>query len=193
MSLALPTQASKISGISVPSSLRIENPAMCRSGFRPIPTGSPTLNGVTGFIIAAIPPGPLMTPIRPIMGCPRFGPGAPMLTPLNLTTSVLWGPLLTRSSVGVVAPTWPNSSRSAIRASRWPARFSPWVPTWMASSSSRSMTEITAVLGTRSGSQPLGFLDGVPALGIAGADEPADLDVVEWQLGLAEVGADGRR
>ena len=38
----------------------------------------------------------------------------------------------------------------------------------------------------------LGVLHGVPALGIGAADKPADLDVVEWQLGLAEIGADRR-
>ena len=43
MSRALPTAASKIKGIGVPSSLRIEKPAMCRSGFRPTPLGSPGL------------------------------------------------------------------------------------------------------------------------------------------------------
>ena len=115
-----------------------------------------------------------------------------MLTPLNLTTRVLFGPRATRSNVGVVAPTWPKSSRWAIRASRWPARFRPCVPTWIASSSSRSITETTAVFGHPLGEPPLGVLHGVPALGVAAGDEPADLDEVERQLGLVEVGADGR-
>ena len=37
VSLALPTPASKIKGTAVPSSLRIEKPAMWRSGLSPIP------------------------------------------------------------------------------------------------------------------------------------------------------------
>ena len=37
VSRALPTAASKINGTSVPSSLRIEKPAMCRSGLSPMP------------------------------------------------------------------------------------------------------------------------------------------------------------
>ena len=118
---------------------------------------------------------------------------AAMLTPLNLTTSVLSGPLVTRSRVGVVAPTWPNSSRRAIRASRWPARFRPWVPTWIASSSSRSIDRDDGRVRHPLGEPPLGVLHGVPALRVAGADEPADLDEVERQLGLAEVGRGRRR
>ena len=54
------------------------------------------------------------------------------------------------------------------------------------------MTETTAVLGTRSGNRRCGVLHGVPALGVGRVDEPADLHVVERQLGLAEVGADRR-
>ena len=91
--------------------------------------------------------------------------GRAHVDPLNLTASVLLGPLETRSKVGVVAPICPNSSRSAIRASRWPARFRPVRADVNQSSSSRSITETTAVLGTRSTStrwasctafQPLG-------------------------------------
>ena len=62
MSLALPTQASKIKGMAVPSSLRIEKPAMCRSGLSPMPPISPGL----------VPMAPI-----PIMGRPIVMPAAP--------------------------------------------------------------------------------------------------------------------
>ncbi len=47
-------------------------------------------------------------------------------------------------------------------------------------------------IGHALGEEPLSFLDGVPALGVAGADESADLDEVERQLRLAEIGPDRR-
>ena len=52
------------------------------------------------------------------------------------------------------------------------------------------MTETTAVLGTRSGISRWASCTAFQPLGSAAADEPADLDVVKRQLGLAEVGAD---
>ncbi len=131
-------------------------------------------------------PLPVARPLDP------SGLAVVMLTPLNLTTSVLLGPAVTRSSVGVVAPSCPKSSRWAIRASRWPARLSPCVPTWIPSSSSRSTTETTAVLGTRSAIRRWASCTAFQPLGSGRRDETADLDEIERQLGLAEVGADRR-
>ncbi len=47
-------------------------------------------------------------------------------------------------------------------------------------------------VGHALGNHTLGFLHGVPVFGIAVADEPADLNVVEGQLRLSEIGTDGR-
>ena len=160
-----------------------------------MPRGLAALNGRDPPIAADMPPRTAHAmPHPPVTARPAHAMVrrvAPMLTPLNLTTSVLCGPLVTRSKVGVVAPTWPNSSRSAIRASRWPARFSPWVPTWMRVVEFQVDDRDDGRVGHPLRQQPLGLLDGVPALGVAAADEPADLDEVERQLGLAEVGPDG--
>ena len=113
----------------------------------PPPLDADVLHRIAG------PAGPIPTPIPPPIAAhaPKPARREARLTPLNLTTSVLFAPRMTRSKVGVVPPTWPKSSRRAIRASRWPGRFRPCVPTWITSSSSRSITETTAVFGTRSG------------------------------------------
>ena len=180
VSRALPTAASKIKGIGDPSSLRIENPAMCRSGFSPTPLGSPRL------CIMLIPPGwgpaPSRRPPLPCLGpsCgPPIDPMPPvlmpsianepirMLTPLNLTSRVWFGPRATRSRVGVVAPIWPKSSRWAIRASRCSG------PLHAVSSHVDQIIQLEVDHGDDRrvrdslGQAPLRLLNGVPALGIS--------------------------
>ena len=65
MSRALPTPASKIKGSAVPSSLRIEKPAMCRSGLSPMPRLAWALSPSWPPIPIIVPP--IIMPRPPIM------------------------------------------------------------------------------------------------------------------------------
>ena len=90
------------------------------------------------------PPPPMPPP-----SAPACLPPSRRVHPLVLTTSWVFAP---RDPVerGVVPPNWPNSSRGPIRPASG-RRAQACVPTWIASSSSRAITETTAVVGTRSG------------------------------------------
>ena len=98
--------ASKIKGISLPSSLRIENPAMCRSGFRPIRRWSHPGSDRHGLLHHPLPCH-RARPCRPLthMGRSAARFRASHVDPFELDDQGVVGPLVTRSNVGVVAPT----------------------------------------------------------------------------------------
>ena len=163
MSREGPTAASKIRGSSVPSALRIEKPAMCEVGSNPELAGARALG--EGVRAGYCPRG-----CRGLR-CRRSGAAAHHARPcLAVAGSQVHALELHEQRVArpLRHPVERRRGRADLavklaqgdRASRTPARFSPCVPTWITSSSSRSIDGDDGRVRDPVGDQALGLLHG---------------------------------